>query len=39
MMLEHLGHKDAADDIVRAISDTLPEPALRTRDLGGLQIP
>ena len=35
MMLEHLGHKDAADDIVRAISDTLPEPALRTRDLGG----
>ena len=29
MMLEHLGHKDAADDIVRAISDTLPEPALR----------
>lgn len=35
MMLEHLGHKDAADDIVRAISDTLPEPALRTCDLGG----
>ena len=35
MMLEHLGQKDAADDIVRAISDTLEEPALRTRDLGG----
>ena len=35
MMLEHLGHKAAADDIVKAISDTLGESALRTRDLGG----
>ncbi len=35
MMLEHFGHKEAADDIVSAISDTLGEPALRTRDLGG----
>ena len=34
-MLEHFGHKEAADDIVSAISDTLGEPALRTRDLGG----
>ncbi len=35
MMIEHLGHKEAADDIVRAISDTLAVPDLRTRDLGG----
>lgn len=35
MMLEHLGHKDAADAMVTAISDTLAEEALRTGDLGG----
>lgn len=35
MMLEHLGHKDAADDIVKAISDVLATPELRTADLGG----
>ena len=35
MMLEHLGHKPAADAIVEAISDTLGDSRLRTRDLGG----
>jgi len=35
MMLEHLGHKEAADDIVRAVSDVLATPSLRTADLGG----
>ncbi|HWL67236.1 MAG TPA: tartrate dehydrogenase [Geminicoccus sp.] len=35
MMLEHLGHADAAAAIVAAIERVLAEPALRTRDLGG----
>ncbi|MET0745558.1 MAG: tartrate dehydrogenase [Microvirga sp.] len=35
MMLEHLGHADAAAAIVRAIETVLAEPGLRTRDLGG----
>ena len=35
MMLEHLGHKDASDAMVDAISDTLKDSRLRTRDLGG----
>lgn len=35
MMLEHLGHKQAADAMVEAISDTLQDSRLRTRDLGG----
>lgn len=35
MMLEHLGHKAAADEIVAAIEKVLAEPGLRTRDLGG----
>lgn len=35
MMLEHLGHKQAADEIVVAIERVLAEPTLRTRDLGG----
>ncbi len=35
MMLDHLGHADAAADIVSAIECVLAEPALRTRDLGG----
>jgi tartrate dehydrogenase/decarboxylase/D-malate dehydrogenase len=35
MMLEHLGEKDAADSIMRAIELVLQEPALRTRDLKG----
>jgi tartrate dehydrogenase/decarboxylase/D-malate dehydrogenase len=34
MMLEHLGHKDAADAIVKAIETVLSEGP-RTRDLGG----
>ncbi|WP_191060319.1 tartrate dehydrogenase [Geminicoccus harenae] len=35
MMLEHLGHSEAAASIVAAIELVLAEPALRTRDLGG----
>ena len=35
MMLEHLGERDAARDIVDAIERTLAERMLRTRDLGG----
>ena len=34
MMLEHLGHKDAADAIVKAIETVLAEGP-RTRDIGG----
>jgi tartrate dehydrogenase/decarboxylase / D-malate dehydrogenase len=34
MMLEHLGHKDAADAIVKAIEKVLVEGP-RTRDMGG----
>jgi len=35
MMLDHLGHPEAAAAIVTAIERVLAEPALRTRDLGG----
>lgn len=35
MMLEHLGHPDAAAGIVAAIENVLANPALRTADLGG----
>lgn len=35
MMLEHLGHTDAASGIVKAIETVLAEDKLRTRDLGG----
>lgn len=35
MMLEHLGHAEAAAGIIAAIEQVLAEPALRTRDLGG----
>ncbi len=35
MMLEHLGHTDAAAAIVKAIETVLAEEKLRTRDLGG----
>ncbi len=35
MMLEHLGHTDAADAVIAAIETVLADPALRTRDLGG----
>jgi tartrate dehydrogenase/decarboxylase/D-malate dehydrogenase len=34
MMLEHLGHKDAADAIVKAIETVLADGP-RTRDMGG----
>ncbi|EHK54091.1 tartrate dehydrogenase [Allomesorhizobium alhagi] len=35
MMLDHLGHPEAAAGILKAIEQVLAEPALRTRDLGG----
>ena len=35
MMLEHLGHADAARCITDAIETALADPALRTGDLGG----
>jgi tartrate dehydrogenase/decarboxylase / D-malate dehydrogenase len=35
MMLEHLGHPDAARAVERAIEVVLADPASRTRDLGG----
>jgi tartrate dehydrogenase/decarboxylase/D-malate dehydrogenase len=35
MMLEHLGHPDAARAVERAIEAALSDPKLRTRDLGG----
>jgi tartrate dehydrogenase/decarboxylase/D-malate dehydrogenase len=35
MMLEHLGHQEAAQGIMAAIETVLTDPALRTGDLGG----
>jgi tartrate dehydrogenase/decarboxylase/D-malate dehydrogenase len=35
MMLDHLGEREAAAEIVGAIERTLAERTLRTRDLGG----
>ena len=35
MMLDHLGYKDASDDIVRAIEEVLGHKEYRTGDLGG----
>lgn len=35
MMLDHLGHTEAAAEMVTAIETVLAQPALRTRDLGG----
>jgi tartrate dehydrogenase/decarboxylase/D-malate dehydrogenase len=35
MMLDHLGHADAHDAILRAIESVLIDENLRTRDLGG----
>jgi tartrate dehydrogenase/decarboxylase/D-malate dehydrogenase len=35
MMLEHLGHKQAADAIVRAIERLFAETDIRTADMGG----
>ncbi|MDQ3941902.1 MAG: isocitrate/isopropylmalate family dehydrogenase, partial [Actinomycetota bacterium] len=35
MMLEHLGHAEAAEAIVEAIARVLRETSVRTPDLGG----
>ncbi|MDP9168574.1 MAG: tartrate dehydrogenase [Actinomycetota bacterium] len=35
LMLEHLGHVEAANDVVAAMESTLAQPATRTGDLGG----
>ena len=35
MMLDHLGHQAAGDDVLRAVEQSLRNPASRTRDLGG----
>lgn len=35
LMLEHLGHATAADDVMTAMAATLAEPGTRTADLGG----
>ena len=35
LMLEHLGHAEAATSLLSAIESSLTDPASRTRDLGG----
>jgi len=35
MMLKHLGHDDAAAEVLRAVEASLADPSTRTRDLGG----
>ena len=35
MMLEHLGHKDAHDQIVKAIEVVLKDATAMTPDMGG----
>jgi tartrate dehydrogenase/decarboxylase/D-malate dehydrogenase len=35
MMLDHLGHKQAADAIVGAIEKLIADSDIRTRDMGG----
>ena len=35
LMLDHLGHPEAAAEVERALERSLAEPATRTRDLGG----
>jgi tartrate dehydrogenase/decarboxylase / D-malate dehydrogenase len=35
MMLDHLGHADAAAAVIAAVESALADPAVRTRDLGG----
>ncbi len=35
MMLDHLGHEEAATQLMDAVRETLRSPATRTRDLGG----
>ena len=39
MMLEHLGHPDAARCITDAIETALADPSMRTGDLGGSATP
>ena len=35
MMLDHLGHEEAATELVEGIRESLRTPSTRTRDLGG----
>lgn len=35
MMLDHLGHAEAAAHVMRAVEASLADPDTRTRDLGG----
>ena len=35
MMLDHLGHEEAATELMEGIRESLRRPATRTRDLGG----
>ncbi len=35
LMLEHLGHGEAAQDVLRVLEESLRDPTTRTRDLGG----
>jgi tartrate dehydrogenase/decarboxylase/D-malate dehydrogenase len=35
MMLEFLGHQDAADDLIEAIESALLQPEVLTPDMGG----
>ena len=35
LMLEHLGHEDAANEVLAAMESTLAKPETRTGDLGG----
>ena len=35
LLLDHLGHEEAAADVMAAVQRSLSDPATRTRDLGG----
>ena len=35
MMLDHLGHPDAAAAVIEAIETVISDPASRTKDMGG----
>jgi tartrate dehydrogenase/decarboxylase / D-malate dehydrogenase len=35
MMLDHLGHPEAAAHLMAAVRDSLRDPTTRTKDLGG----
>ena len=37
MMLDHLGHKEASESVIRAVEDCLGNGGPRTADLGGLE--